>query len=590
MRALIGPLNREGHGPVTAPMQDLDARCFDRTGADISFDPAVEPLEALWKRLPAGWTPDCMIWWSPEYSILPEGIERSPVPSIAVLGDWNLGLWTTAPLLEAFDWVVTDRLGVRELGPQLEVPVDYWPVFSFDPELHRERPGQERDLDLVFVGNFNHEVQAERAPWLARLASLSDRHRVLLTSGLYGEAYADLLRRARIVWNRGIRGELNMRAYEAAACGALLFMEEENLEVRDLFVDGESCVLYGTSTLERLVDEYLARPELIARLAAAGRRTVERETYGNHLQRLLRDAARLRRGQRTFGRLPAWRRDYWLAIHALCSADPGRLRAALAHLVRALSRAEDHTTVAAGLGAVALMAAGETTDAAERPAAFRNAGVLLDAALAGHPGDAVSRMNRGWLLLCQGDVEGARREIREAQAVVAGHAEIPVDRVPIPLPFDRFRVEWERAAIVPDVQGRARRFGRLLDAHLSAMLARLEGDCHTRLAWWQSSVAAGAGIADNVRSLAEAQEQAGQLEAAAAAYRRALATNPFDWAARRQAVALARRTGDESTVRLLQDESRRLACAAPIYADQARSVQTLPGTTESLATFISSQR
>lgn len=590
MRALIGPLNREGHRPVTAPMRDLDARCFDRNGADISFDAAVEPLEALWSRLPAGWTPDCIIWWSPEYSILPDGIERSPVPSIAVLGDWNLGLWTTAPLLEAFDWVVTDRLGVRELGPQLQVPVDYWPVFSFDPELHHERPGQERDLDLVFVGNFNHEVQAERAPWLARLASLADRHRVLLTTGVYGEDYADLLRRARIVWNRGIRGELNMRAYEAAACGALLFMEEENLEARDLFVDGESCVLYGTGTLEGLVDAYLARPELVARVAAAGRRMVQRETYGDHLQRLLRDAARVRRGPRPFGNLPAWRRDYWLALHALCSTDPGRLRAALAHLVRALSRGDDATAVAAGLGAVALMAAGETTDPAQRPLAFRNAGVLLDAALAGHPDDAVSRMNRGWLLLCQGDVEGAKRELRQARAVVTGHAEIPVDRVPVPLPFDRFRVEWERAAIVPDVGERARQFGRLLDAHLSAMLARLEGDCATRLAWWQSSVAAWAGIGDNVRSLAEAQEQAGNLEAAAAGYRRALATNPFDWTARRQALALARRAGDETTVRVLQEESRRLAWAAPIYADQARSAQEPAETTESLATFTPSQR
>src|SRR5205807_214149 len=40
---------------------------------------------------------------------------------------------------------------------------------------------------------------------------------------VFGDEYRKLLSRARIVFNRSIRGECNKRVFEAAATGALLF-------------------------------------------------------------------------------------------------------------------------------------------------------------------------------------------------------------------------------------------------------------------------------------------------------------------------------------------------------------------------------
>ncbi|HXG15803.1 MAG TPA: glycosyltransferase, partial [Calidithermus sp.] len=357
MRVLIGPLNRRDHRAVLGDLDGLDVLAFDRVDADLAFDPAREPLESLWQRLPAGWRPDLLLWWSPEYSLLPEGIERCPVPSVAALGDWNLGFWSTAPLLEAFDWVVTDRAGVQVLAPQLGVPVDRWPMFSFDRALHRPDPGRERDIDVLFVGNLNPDVQAERMPWLGRLVRLGDRRRVVVASGVYGEAYAELLRRTRIVWNRSIRGELNMRAYEAAASGALLLMEADNLEVRDVFTDGTSCALYDATTLERVIDTYLGAPARLEAVAEAGWRRVQAETYRAHLERLLAAAAALTVGPRPFAALPPWRRAYWLGLHALTTPDPAGPAAALAHFTRAASRGADAAALAAALGATAARAA-----------------------------------------------------------------------------------------------------------------------------------------------------------------------------------------------------------------------------------------
>jgi tetratricopeptide (TPR) repeat protein len=561
VRALLGPLNPRDQGAIVADRAALDILCFDRAGADVAFDPGQEALPALFSRLPAGWRPDCLIWWSPEYSLLPEGIERCPVPSIAVLGDWNLGIWTTAPLLEAFDWVVTDRPGVQALGPQLEVPVDRWPAFSFDARVHRRLPDLARDIDVLFVGNMNHEVQVDRARWLAALARLGDRHRVVLASGVYGQAYARLLNRARIVWNRSIRGEMNMRAYEAPACGALLFMEEENAEVRDVLGDGLSCVLYDEDSLAPRLEECLANPERCARVAEAGWRRIQAETYAHHLHDLLREAGALRLGPRGFARLAPWRRDYWLALHAMCSADPGHVAAAGGHLARALRHAPDAGAMAAALGVLAVHAAGEVVDA-RRQALLAEAGRLLVASLAADPDDVVTRGSLAWLSAMRGDRARAREHWTAVHAALERGAPFPVDRIPLPFAFDRFRVEWERAALEPDLEGRRARLRPLLAARAAAEVAAMETDGEAACRWWTASARACSGIEGNVLRLAQALEASGDADGAIRHYAQALDVNPFDGDARRRAAALAAARGDRETVERLAADGRLLAAAA----------------------------
>ena len=108
----------------------------------------------------------------------------------------------------------------------------------------------ERDIDLLFVGNLHPAVQSERLPWLRRLARFSDHYRVVIRQGVFGTDYKDLLARARVVYNRTMHGESNLRVFEAAAAGALLFQEEENREVGRYFRDGLECILYNQTNLD----------------------------------------------------------------------------------------------------------------------------------------------------------------------------------------------------------------------------------------------------------------------------------------------------------------------------------------------------
>lgn len=568
MRVLLGPLNRRAHAQVVGDLDDLGVLCFDRHDADVAWNPE-EPFRALWERLPGGWSPDLLIWWSPEYALLPAGLEACPVPSLAVLGDWNLGLWATAPFLEAFDAVVTDRNGVAALAPQLGTPVEYWPAFSFNPRIHHRLPGTPKEWDISFVGNFNHDVQVERARWLLRLARLSGRYRVLLASGVYGEDYAQLLNASRIVFNRSIRGELNMRAYEAPACGALLFMEAENLEVADVFPPGEACVLYTETTLEPLLEHYLTHPEALERVAEAGWRRVQSETYRHHLERLLARAATLRRGPRPFAALPAWRQAYWAAIKALSSPDPGRFAIARAHFERALAADAPAAPVASGLGALlATVALGLPPE--DRSPFLGSAQRLLALALEHDTRDPVTWLTLGRVRLEQGDFGGAESEWLKARAILESGLPFEVDRLPVPFAFDRFRVEWERAAVEPSAEARADRLRPLLLARVSANLAALAtntDDLPAALTYLADSLRAAPGLEGNLLRLGEYLEAAGQEAEALQAYADAVEVNPFDFEARGRALALARRLGEAQTGARLASDGRAIIAAAPHYRD-----------------------
>lgn len=574
MRALVGPLNRRDHGAVVGDLDGLDVRCFDRHDADVTFDAATESLAALWSRLPVGFTPDVLVWWSPEYALVPDGIEACPVPSIAVLGDWNLGVWSTTPLLEAFDWVVTDALGTATFRPQLDVAVDRWRAFSFDRARHQRTSEVGRDIDVLFIGSMNGQIQTERAPWLARLARLSERRRVLLVEGVYGDAYPALLNRARIVWNRSIRGELNMRAYEAPACGALLLMERENLEVRDVFTDGLSCALYDETDLELQIERYLGRPDRIGRVADAGWRRVQTETYRDHLTALLDRAAGLRRGPRTFGTWPAWRRDYWLAMHALTVPDGAGVRAAFRHLTRATARADDPAPLTAAFGALAVAVA-IRSEGIERARAVESAYRLFSEALAVAPDDLVTRMNLAWLDSALGRDNEAREGWLTVDTLTRNDASFPLDRVPAPFGFDRFRVEWERAAVASDPQTRADALRPLIRARATAALAALEHESDARVAWWAESAAAAPGVADNLPSLARALDEAGRGDEATDAYARALHADPFDEPTRQAALALARRRHDCAALDWLTAARRDLARAAPFNCQPLPDLEPL---------------
>ncbi len=354
---------------------------------DVAFDPSTGSWDELAGSLPRGFRPDLVLLWWPDQEPLPAGLEHCPVPIAGVVSDYNLTLPYVAALAPFFDLLLCDRAGEPLFERLGFVNVRYWCQYAHKRPFHRVWPdAAARDVDVGFAGNLNPTVQRARAPWLDRVRALAARGvRAVVQGGVRGEAYGRFLSRCRIGWNRAIRGEMNLRGFEVPACGALLLMERDNLEVRDFFVPGEECVLHGDDDFEHTVAALLGDPARCARIAAAGHRRVQDHRLGNRLHQLEALAASRRAARpastaaqrvlaRTIAMLPTWADGKTVAAAALAAYDlapddPRALNllgvatlrwrgaaggdAAWRLWQRALAAAPDYVPAAANLAAVA---------------------------------------------------------------------------------------------------------------------------------------------------------------------------------------------------------------------------------------------
>ncbi|MGE3171428.1 MAG: glycosyltransferase [Planctomycetota bacterium] len=260
---------------------------------DVAFDPQRGSIHELLAALPNGFRPDLVLLFWPDQEPLPRDLHRCPVPVVGVVSDYNLTLPMTTRLQPFFDVLLCDRAGVPLFERLGHPDVRYFCQYTWKRPFHGTAPDAPRDLDVAFAGNLNPAVQRERGPWIDRLRALArDGHRVEVHQGLIGADYGRLLGRARIGFNRSIRGEMNLRAFEVPACGALLLMERANLEVREFFVPDEECALYGDDDFEDVVTGLLRDEPRRRRIAAAGWRRVQEHSLGNRMPALLELLAR----------------------------------------------------------------------------------------------------------------------------------------------------------------------------------------------------------------------------------------------------------------------------------------------------------
>jgi 2-polyprenyl-3-methyl-5-hydroxy-6-metoxy-1,4-benzoquinol methylase len=132
---------------------------------------------------------------------------------------------------------------------------------------------------------------------------LQSRYRQSFVGRAYFDEMARTYSASRLVFNRSIKNDLNMRVFEALACGSLLLTNDltDNGQA-ELFTGGVHLDTYGDA--EELLDKvayYLRHAEIRERIAAEGRREAhERHTYRLRMERLLSEVQRQARTQAGF--------------------------------------------------------------------------------------------------------------------------------------------------------------------------------------------------------------------------------------------------------------------------------------------------
>lgn len=371
--------------------------------ADFVYDPAVDSFPSVIERIRKHWSPDLVLFWAPEMYPPPFDVEMSELPTAALVSDWNVYYPVLAKNAARYDTVISDKRGAEILTNALWHADYVCPLYAHNPRIHKPY-GIPKDIDLVFVGNLNFAAHPVRAQFLERMARLSQRYRVAITSGVYGEDYGRLLSRAQLVFNYSLRGELNLRVFETIACGAVPMLEESNQEAWDWFTPNREIVAYDEHDFEQQIESALGDPQRLQKMAAEGRERLADLAVERRLALFVDHIWQKSLGERRFRGLAEHEKKYETARMYVHSTTPFH-RAAGELMVAALLKEEPCHPGLLTLAAVCALRQSSKDN-------FRNAYFHVQQAYRHAPNSAPYALNVATLAQIMGDTENAERHLR----------------------------------------------------------------------------------------------------------------------------------------------------------------------------------
>lgn len=163
-----------------------------------------------------------------------------------------------------------------------------WLPLAADPSVFRPEPA-ELSFDVGFVGSALPGLHDARRGLLKRILRRFDR--VLIARGAFRRDAARELSRCRLVFNRSLHRDVNMRVYEAMACGRPLLTDRlpDECGLEAVARDGETAFLYDDVTLEDTIASLLEDEERLDRVAQAGRDCIlAAHSYEHRVHEILR--------------------------------------------------------------------------------------------------------------------------------------------------------------------------------------------------------------------------------------------------------------------------------------------------------------
>jgi 2-polyprenyl-3-methyl-5-hydroxy-6-metoxy-1,4-benzoquinol methylase len=190
-----------------------------------------------------------------------------------------------------FDYVFAAQRDGAERLRREGIASAVWLPLACDPAIHRKHDVP-KSTDVCFVGNI---FPGERAELLRLLQEQFPSHFV---GRLYFEEMARAYSASRTVFNRSVRNDVNMRVFEALACGSLLVTNDlsDNGQAR-LFRDGVHLATYRSA--EEVLDKvrfYLEHTKERERIEAAGcEEVLARHSYRHRMESILASVEKSKR-------------------------------------------------------------------------------------------------------------------------------------------------------------------------------------------------------------------------------------------------------------------------------------------------------
>lgn len=171
----------------------------------------------------------------------------------------------------------------------------FWLPLAFEPSLHPD-PSPERIYDIAYVGSNNAAMHPVRHQLLALLAThFPNMWQGMATPQDMGRIYAQ----SRIVFNKSVNNDLNMRYFEAMGAGAVLVTDPiVGNGVDELFVRGSHFLEYRDEvSLLAQIHCLLSQPEELTAIGRAAREfVIGQHTYARRVRQLLDVTSQCQKG------------------------------------------------------------------------------------------------------------------------------------------------------------------------------------------------------------------------------------------------------------------------------------------------------
>lgn len=561
---------------------------FEAAGAAVDREHSVvrvsaEDIRRAWERpspdwyralVPDGWEPDVALFCCPEYHVLPPFFSRLPCPVALWVGDWYMNPSAVLQLAPLADVVLADAVGVRRLGTAGVANVEECCPWTFDPALHRPDWDAEPLHDVSFVGNLSWKIQAERNRWVERLLRLPDDYRATVTAGIYDEDYAAFLRRSRISFNRSVTGDVNMRCFEAPACGSLLLVERENAEIGRWFRPGEECVLYGDDDFEDVIAYYLDHEDERAAIARAGWERVQEHAPAPRLRELIDRLGDLAQSGITRSQPRPATEASATAFQALHRTVDEKAYGGVEMMLEQGERdSQADGGVLVNRAALYLLHAESQPPDTQRDAIHAALDNLARAAQA-DPADAVARLNRAALAQLVGATEIARAVYVELlKDLEAGRAAVYANRLLYPQELSPFMMAWFEAALDPDPDAK---LSQALAAEVAERLADITDSPAHRAALYQRAVVHGAAPTARAKLASLLLAHGAQAEGIAQ-LEQLIGREPLMTWIWESYVTVLRDSGQPEAARVFAEDRARLLARSTVHRDAAaRLLEIVP--------------
>lgn len=174
--------------------------------------------------------------------------------------------------------------GARILSQEISKEVMWLPL-ACDLNVHKKIDSKE-EFDISFIGNVVPKLMDQRIEYLDYLFKK-------VPNFDFGRAFGDELpkriAKSKIVVNKSIRGDMNMRVFETLAMGKLLVTDYLPV-IGKLFVDGEHLIMYRSKTeMVEKVKYYLKHDNERKKIAENGRNAVMKHTYKDRAEIILKN-------------------------------------------------------------------------------------------------------------------------------------------------------------------------------------------------------------------------------------------------------------------------------------------------------------